>query len=193
MDDVWISTLSIQHSKMLFKTFPKLQTTRLHLRQFKASDVDLVYYGLSHPEVIQYYGVSYDSLEATEQQMEWFEKLWNERTGLWWAICLHGADTLIGGCGFNNYEEVHRKAEIGYWLLPTSWSKGYASEAVKAAIHFGFYDLNLIRIEAYLESENENSRHLLQKLGFDHEGTMRNCEYKNDRFIDVDIYARLRE
>ena len=74
----------------LFKKFPTLQTTRLELRQFKASDLSKVFQGLSNKQVIRYYGVSYSTLEATEEQMDWFESLWNSGTGIWWAICRKG-------------------------------------------------------------------------------------------------------
>jgi len=64
-------------------SLPKIQTDRLLLREIIDSDVNNIYKGLSHPEVIQYYGISFDSLEATKEQMSWFA---DERQQ-WWAIC----------------------------------------------------------------------------------------------------------
>ncbi len=52
--------------------FPVIRTERLLLRQFTGSDLENVYQGLSHPDIIKYYGVSYNSLEATKAQMEFF-------------------------------------------------------------------------------------------------------------------------
>ena len=48
--------------------FPVLESERVVLRQFVASDLEVVFKGLSHPDIIKYYGISYDSLEATLEQ-----------------------------------------------------------------------------------------------------------------------------
>ena len=60
------------------KEFPTIRRGRLLLRQFADSDLENVYKGLSHPDVIRYYGVSYDSLEATKAQMKFFADLEKE-------------------------------------------------------------------------------------------------------------------
>lgn len=52
--------------------FPIIKTERLLLRQFVASDIENVFKGLSHPDIIKYYGVSFDTLEATKEQMAFF-------------------------------------------------------------------------------------------------------------------------
>lgn len=178
---------------VIWERFPTLQTERLNLRQINYKDKEKVFEGLSHPKVIKHYGVSFKTLEETEEQMDWYERLWNERTGIWWGICKKGGNKLIGACGFNNYEEQHQKAELGYWLLPTHWRQGFASEAIKPVLEFGFEQMQLQRIEAFVEFGNKASGHLLEKFNFMHEGTMRNCEFKNGKFISVLIYALLKE
>ncbi len=55
--------------------FPRIETERFILRQFTENDLENAYKGLSHPEVIAYYGVSFDSLEATKEQIDWFRDL----------------------------------------------------------------------------------------------------------------------
>ncbi len=57
------------------KDFPVIETDRFTLRQFTDDDLENVFAGLSHPEVTQYYGVRFDSLEATKEQMDWFKDL----------------------------------------------------------------------------------------------------------------------
>lgn len=57
------------------KEFPTIKTERLLLRQFADSDLENVFKGLSHPEVIKYYGVSFQTLEATKEQMLFFADL----------------------------------------------------------------------------------------------------------------------
>ena len=60
--------------------FQKIKTERFLLRQFIESDIDNVFKGLSDPEIIKYYGVSYKTLEATKEQMEFFTNLEKEGT-----------------------------------------------------------------------------------------------------------------
>lgn len=168
-----------------------LQTKRLRIRPVVSADLSYVYQGLSDPEVIRYYGVSYDSLEACKEQMTWFDSLEREGTGKWWVLEDNETSAFVGAAGFNNWEQVHQKTEIGLWLLPAYWSRGYMQEAIPALISYGFDVMRLHRIEGYVESENTKCKSALNKLGFSHEGTLVDCEIKNDRFISLDIYAKL--
>ena len=81
-----------------------IATNRFLLRQFSKNDLENVYRGLSHPEVIKYYGVSYDSLEATKEQITWFSQLEIEGTGIWWAIESLEDKEFCGAIGFNNLD-----------------------------------------------------------------------------------------
>ncbi len=173
------------------ETFPTIETERYLLRKIVSTDQQKIYEGLSHPEVIKYYGVSYSSFEATKAQMDFYNELLSNETGIWWAICQKQNHQFIGACGFNNRMKEHRKAEIGFWLLPEFQQKGYMSEAVKKVIEYGFTEMNLHRIEAIIETGNDNSSKLLRKMGFAYEGTNKECEIKNGRFIDLEVYALL--
>lgn len=172
--------------------FPQFRTERLLLRQFQPTDIGHVYKGLSHEEVIKYYGVSYKTLEETKEQMDWYANLEKEGIGIWWAITSAEDETFFGATGFNNLNREHRKAEIGFWLLPEFQKKGIIREAAPVVLDHVFHKLNLHRIEAYVESENKNSARALQKLNFEHEGRLRDCELKNGNFISLDIFARLK-
>lgn len=171
--------------------FPELHTNRLLLRRFTENDLENVFKGLSHPKVTQYYGVSYPTMEATKTQMQFFEDLERNGTGLWWAICDRRDHTFFGAAGYSSLSKEHQKAELGYWLLPDFWKMGIINEALPQVCSYGFRQLGLHRIEALVETENESSQNALQKLGFVREGTMRDCEIKNGKFISLDIYSRL--
>lgn len=173
--------------------FPILQSDRLRFRQFTDADLENVFRGLSHPDVIKYYGISFSTLEATKEQMEWFADLEKNGTGLWWAICEKGSGKFVGAGGFNDLTKEHRKAEIGFWLLPEHWGKGYMTEAMPIICEAGFEQLGLHRIEGFVETNNANCKKALAKLKFQHEGTMVDCEVKNGAFISVDVYAKFRE
>lgn len=156
------------------------------------SDKPKIFEGLSHPDVIRYYGVSYQTYEDTQVQMDWYDYLLVSETGIWWGICDRTVpETLIGACGFDHLERNHRRTEAGYWLLPEYWGMGVMSECFPAIIRYAFSELRLHRIMAVVETENAGSCRLLEKLGFSYEGTHRECEIKNGALISLDHYALL--
>ncbi|MFD1096162.1 GNAT family N-acetyltransferase [Salegentibacter chungangensis] len=169
-----------------------LKTERFLLKEIEQDDITYIYQGLSHPEVIKYYGVSFHSLEDTRMQMEWYADLRKNHTGIWFGI--YSLETLefCGAGGFNNLEKQHHKAEIGFWLLPEFWKKGIMNEVMPELMTFGFEHLNLNRIEAFVESENLSCKKAIEKCNFILEGRMRECEVKNGKYIDVDTYAALK-
>ena len=171
--------------------FPEIKTQNLILRQFKDTDISNVFKGLSHPDVVPYYGVSFSTLEETKEQMNWFSELYKSGTGIWWAVCDRDSKEFFGGGGFNNLSKTHKKAEIGFWLLPENWRKGVMKEAMPVICNYGFEKLGLHRIEGFVETENANCIKAMRKLRFELEGTMRDCEIKNGRFISLHIYAKL--
>lgn len=65
------------------------------------------------------------------------------------------------------------------------------TEAIPVICDYGFEQLKLHRIEGFVETENQNSKQTLEKLGFRYEGTMKDCEIKNEKYINIDIYAIL--
>ena len=76
--------------------FPELATQRFLLQQVLPEDQQFVFEGLSHPDVIPFYGVRYDTLEATTKQMEWYEKSYNDGTGGPWKIVGNATGEKIG-------------------------------------------------------------------------------------------------
>ena len=171
--------------------FPTLHTGRLLLRQIIATDIDKVFEGLSDPEVVKYYGVQYASLEATQEQMDWYANMIKNDSGRCWAICSKDNRAFYGVITLPFWEKQHRKAELGYWLLPAFWNKGIATEAASIVINYAFTRMNLHRIKAETEDDNQGSIATLKKLGFLYEGTQKECEIKDGRFLNLEIYALL--
>lgn len=170
------------------KPFPEILTANFRMRCFTDKDLDVVYYGLSHPDVIRYYGISYSSKEETKLQLEWFRRIWLEKSGCWWAI-EDSAGKVIGALGFNNWTHVHNKAEMGYWLLPQAWGQGILRECVPALLNFALNECKIHRVEATVEIENQRSINVLNYHGFKHEGRFHDAERKNGKYITIDIYA----
>lgn len=169
-----------------------LHTPRLLLRPFGPGDLENVFAGLSHPEVIRHYGVSFATLEATQEQMDWYASIEREGNGQWRAICAKEDGAFLGAIGLNNIVQQHRRGEIGFWLMPEHQGKGYISEALPVIIEHGFSALGLHRITAEVETDNAASAKVLVKGGFVHEGTLRECEWKDGRTISLDVFAKLK-
>jgi len=100
--------------------FPTIKTDRILLREITDLDVKNIFKGLSNPNVIKHYGINFDSLEATKEQMIWFA----EKKQMWWAICSLDNQTFYGAGGLNDINHKENKAEIGLWLLPNFWGQG---------------------------------------------------------------------
>lgn len=169
--------------------FPELTTERLLLQQVIPDDQQFIFEGLSHPEVIPFYGVRYSSFEATKAQMDWYNELFENGTGISWKIVNRQTLEKMGDISIYLYKPEHKKAEIGFWLLPQYWNKGYASEAMAAAIHYWKVEKDLHRLEGFVEEGNTASSKLLEKAGFQYEGKMKDCEIKNGNYISLLIYA----
>ncbi len=177
---------------MMEVQFPTIQTNRLLLRQFVESDLENVFKGLSDPEIIKFYGVSYKTIEDTKEQMKFFADLEKNETGIWWAVCSLDNATFYGAGGLNSLSKEHKKAEIGFWLLKNYWGQGIMRETMPIICNYGFEQLGLHRIEGIVETDNLNCKNAMKKLDFKHEGTMKDFEIKNGRFISLDMYARLK-
>lgn len=171
--------------------FPIIRSARLLLRQFTEHDLENVFRGLSHPDIIRYYGVQYNSLEATREQMKFFADLELNETGIWWAICSADNHRFYGAIGLNNLSKTHKKAEIGFWLMPECWGKGMLLEAMPLICEHAFDTMGLHRLEGFVETENMNCQKVMAKLNFRLEGTMQDCEIKDGRYISLHIYAKL--
>ncbi len=169
-----------------------LQTDRLLLRPIVASDIDNIFKGLSEPEVIKYYGVNFQSLEETKEQMTFYADLEKNGTGRWFAICSLDHSVFYGAGGLNSLSKEHKKAEIGLWLLLDFWGQGIMIETMPLICNYGFNTLGLHRIEGFVETNNINCKRAMSKLDFKHEGTMVECEIKNGAFISLDIYAKIK-
>lgn len=128
----------------------------------------------------------------TEDDARRFLLMAQEPDKLWLAITLRSDGRQIGGAGLR-IDEQHRNAELGYWLGVDYWGKGYATEASRELVSYGFRDLGLHRIYASHFQHNAASGNILKKLGMRHEGCQRQHIHKNGEFLDSELYGLLRQ
>jgi len=166
-----------------------VETKRYYLREIEDQDIHHIFRGLSHPEVIRHYGVSFSTLEETKEQMEWYAELKRTGTGCWWGVFRKRDDAFCGAGGYNDRDPLAHKAELGYWLLPEYWGQGIMQETMPILLQVGFQQLQLQRIEGFVETDNTNCIKALHRLGFQHESTELRAEKKEGRWIDLATYV----
>ena len=88
--------------------------------------------------------------------MQWYADLRKNETGIWWAIYDQKGQTFYGAGGFNDWDKKNQKAEIGFWLLPKYWGQGIMQEVMPALFQIGFTQMNLNRIEGFVDANNKN-------------------------------------
>jgi len=171
--------------------FPTLTTERFLLQQVLPEDQQFIFEGLSHPQIIPFFGVRYDSFEATKKQMDWYEKSYKDGTGGPWKIIDKITGEKKGVVAWYFFKPDHKKAEVGFWVFPQFWNQGIASEVLRPVIEYCQKEKDIHRLEAFVEEGNHASCRVLEKLGFAYEGTMKECEFKDGNYINLLIYALL--
>ena len=168
-----------------FSSFPILSTHRFHLRQIQPSDAEAFFEIKSNPEVTASYGREpHHSLQDTQAWIQRLQDTYTQREGIIWAIAFKTRDFPVGSCNYWPLDPESRCAEIGYELNRTAWGQGIMSEVLPTIISYGFKELGLNRIEATPLGKNDKSSNVLVKLGFTHEGTLRQRVLFRDSYED---------
>lgn len=145
----------------------EIKTERLILRSYKKEDWERVHIYGSNPDFSKYEIWGPNTLEDTHkfvgemvQQSET-----DPRYKFDFAVCLKENGILIGGCGIRRETESSQVANLGWAINPEFQSKGYATEAARALVEFGFQNLNLSVIYATCDTRNSPSYKVMEKLG----------------------------
>ena len=131
----------------------------------------------------------------TDESAEWWINMVrenDEKTGVWRVIYVDGK--LVGNISVEQKQDVyHRDGEIGYLLLTDYWSKGIMTEAVRQICKIAFEHLDIIRITGVYYEPNVASGRVLEKAGFEYEGTRINGVSKGNQIYNLCMTGLLRE
>ncbi len=100
---------------------------------------------------------------------------------------------LVGSIGLIRIYRHHRRAEIGYWLQQEYQGRGIITRSCRALIKHSFLKLQLNRLEMHVPTQNVRSLNVPTRLGFRHEGTLRQYALLNNVFQDMEAFALLRK
>ncbi|MBI5878808.1 MAG: GNAT family N-acetyltransferase [Chloroflexi bacterium] len=170
-----------------------IETARLLMREFVADDWQAVLAYQADPRYMRFY----DMDERTEADVRKFVQMFldqqaeSPRQRFQLAVTLKESGVLIGNCGIRVNNVEWREANIGYEIAPELWGRGYASEAARAILTFGFAQLAMHRIWAWCVADNAGSARVLEKLGMTLEAREREKELIRGQWYDSLTYAIL--
>ena len=177
-----------------FNDFPELETDRLLLRRLLVRDRDDMFEYAHKSEITKYLlWQEHPDPSYTARYLKYLQGCYRRGEYYDWAVVLKSQDKMIGTCGFVEFDNDNNSAEIGYVISDKFHSQGYATEAVRRAISFGFESLRLNRIVARHIVGNDASGRVMTKCGMTFEGIQRKAMYIKEQYRDIAQYAILRE
>ncbi|MBC7805847.1 MAG: GNAT family N-acetyltransferase [Akkermansiaceae bacterium] len=172
-----------------------IETERLLIRRMSEQDVEEFLEYQSHPEVMRYQ--PYEA--ATPERAAYFLRIQSTSEpsdeGAYLAFAVHHKEEnrMIGEVSINVLPKSQSKGEIGWSFHTDFHGKGYATEAARALLAYGFSFLGLHRITTFCDVRNAPSIRLMERIGMRREGHALKSMLLRGTWQDTYLYALLRE
>ena len=177
-----------------FSRLPRLETPRLLLRPMTMRDAQDIYDYSRDPEVARYVLWSaHRSLSESRAYLRYILRQYRDGMPSSWGIVMKSTGRVVGTIGYMSYSEENSSVEVGYSLSRALWNHGVMTEALHAVLAFSFERMQIHRVEAQHDAANPASGRVMVKCGMLHEGRLRGRVYNKGRFVDVELYALIRE
>ena len=178
---------------MSFLFPPTIQTERLILRPFTYNDAPRVQELAGAPEIARMtLNIPHPYEDGmAEQWIATHHSTFFEKKGVVLAITLAKSSDLVGAIGLTA-KPPHQRAEMGYWIGVPYWGNGYATEAAKALMAYGFETLNYHKIYAGHLKQNPASGRVMVKAGMVWEGEMVDHAFMDGQFHTLVYYGRVK-
>jgi RimJ/RimL family protein N-acetyltransferase len=171
----------------------RLETERLVLRRWREDDAEALARHANNRRVSINLRDRFPHPYTVENAREWIGRCLAEPDPPP-DLAIEHAGEPIGGIGLQPWTDVARfTAEVGYWLGEAFWGRGLATEALRRFTTYAFESFPFERLEAWVFATNPASGRVLEKSGYRYEATLRHAAFKDGRFLDSHVYARLRE
>jgi [ribosomal protein S5]-alanine N-acetyltransferase len=158
---------------------------KIFLRPLERTDLGESYLGwLNDPEVTRY--METGTFPTTMQDLEnFYRDVTGSRSQVILAVVDKKSGRHIGNVKLGPIHWVHRRATFGILIGDkTFWAKGIGAEATRLAVEYGFYRLNLRRIDLAVFAEHESAVHSYEKVGFKVEGRFRQDTFQGGEYKD---------
>ena len=174
----------------IFKNPPTLTTERLILKRITKDYIDDVYEYRSDAKVSRFLLWKPDKYrETTEIYLDYIDKLYDKCKFYDFGIFLKENGKMIGTVGFTTINLHKNTASVGYVLNSKFWGLGIAKEALDKIIEFGFDTLGFDTLFAKFIEENERSRRVLEKCGFEFYENEKKLMLVKDRMEKIVVYS----
>ena len=169
-----------------------IETRRLYIRSFRETDWQAVHAYSTDPEVVRYIPAKLPSKEQTRAVIcSWMNGQADDPPHCDFAVTVRPDDFVIGWCCLQISSSDTRLGELMYVFNRQFWKQGYASEATQSIVNYGFSELRLHRIFATCRPENVGSWKILEKLGMQREGLLRENVWIRGSWYNSYLYAIL--
>lgn len=170
---------------------PTLRGDGLRIRWLTVDDVPALRAIFSDADVVRFMSVQQRTSDAaTLELLDEIHKGFREGTLYEWGVQLEQG--IVGTCALANIDRKHRRAEVGFALARAFWGRGLILRALPAVIQFAFERLDLHRIEADTDPRNVASMRILERLGFQREGVLRERYFQFGEAQDAVLFGLLR-
>ncbi len=175
-------------------SMPTLETKRLILRRITMRDAKDIFAYSKDAEVARHvlWSAQKDESEAKDYCRFMMKRYRCDQPSSW-GIIEKATGKLVGTIGYMDHNEDNATVEVGYSLARWLWNSGYMTEALSRVIAYTFDAMDINRIEAQHELENPSSGRVMEKCGMKKEGELRQRLYNKGRYVDVALYAILKE
>jgi len=169
----------------------RLEGERIRLEPVTAKHTDLIVRWRSDPGVIAQ--MFSERAPTEEEHLRWLRRLRREGTRREFVIVLRDGDRPVGTIGLAGIDAVHRRAEYGILIGDrAAEGRGFAREASEILLAYAFDDLRLHRVFLQVFEGNRRAIALYERLGFKHEGVLREAAWKRGRPVNIVVMAILR-
>ena len=175
-------------------SMPTLETRRLILRRIAMHDAGDIFEYSKDKEVARHvlWSAQKDVSEAKDYCRFMMKRYRCDQPSSW-GIIEKATGRLVGTIGYMDHNEDNATVEVGYSLARWLWNGGYMTEALARVIEYTFEAMDINRIEAQHELDNPSSGRVMEKCGMKKEGVLRQRLYNKGRYVDVALYAILKE
>jgi len=187
-DNSFESKLSFSLIKIGYMPELQSQLEKITLRPLSHTDISDFMEWATDNEVTKY--MMWNSYTSMEEAQSFFTAVVDKHP--WFkAICCD--KKVIGSITLDKGRGAHScKAELGYVIARKYWNQGFATKAIHLAAKTGFQDLDVKRIEAYVDPTNVSSQRVLEKNGFQREGLLKSCVIQKGTIKDRFLYSLTR-
>ena len=168
-----------------------MRSNSIYIRILEKSDIETTQKWINDPEISKIMG--YLPVLSYENQLDWFDKIKNDKSRFIFAICLNENDKHIGNIGLGNIDYINRHCMLNIFIYcKEDRSKGIGSDATKLVLDFAFSRLNMNKV--YLQTSNEyiEAIKMYEKIGFKRDGKLRQHAFYDGCYHDKIVFSILK-